>query len=156
MSLTCYLPIHAQHLPPGLSNGSTHCAAIIVHSIMQINFSLLAVPRVRQLGAGFSPWIPRFDSWAVHMELDTVFFSEHIGFSLSVIPPILYTHFNLNNTIIIIRRTTGRRLNTFVQSNNISGIASTLFFFSRRRIKKQKILLSPSNTMKRTFRTSTL
>lgn len=78
MSLTCYLPI--QHLPPGLSNGGTHCAAIIVHSIMQINFSLLAVPRIRQLGAGFSPWIPRFDSWPVHKELDTGFSPSTLAF----------------------------------------------------------------------------
>jgi len=58
-------------LPPctaftaGLSNGGKHYAVIIAHSKMQINFSLLAMPRLRKLGAGFSPRIPWLDPWSI-------------------------------------------------------------------------------------------
>lgn len=62
----------------GLSNEGKRYAVIIVHYIMQINFSLLAMPRLRKLGAGFSPRIPWF------LVRPQGFFSEHFGFSLSV------------------------------------------------------------------------
>lgn len=98
---------------------------------MQINFSLLAMPRLRSFGAGFLPRIPWLDPWSVHESLRVFWL-----FVVCVIPPLLYTHFHLNNTVI--RRTKGRQMETFVQSNNLSRIASTLFFLHSPKGKETK------------------
>jgi hypothetical protein len=90
---------------------------------MRIIFSLLAMTPLRKFGAGFSPRMPWLDPWSVHEGLRALWL-----FVVCVIPPLLYTHFHINNTDI--RRTKGRQMETFVQSNNLSRFASTLFFLA--------------------------
>lgn len=123
-----------QYSQTDLSRRGTLCDVRTVCSTMQINFSFLAMTWRRLLVAGFSPRKPGLNPGPVHEGLDIGFLRADWLFFVCVIPSMLYSHLHLNNTIT--RRTKGRRVEKFVQSNDFSHIASngekitfTLFLF---------------------------
>jgi hypothetical protein len=83
-----------------------------------------AVSWLRGFVAGFSPWKPGFDpgsfpaSFVVKNVVLGHVFSQVLRFpSVGIIPPTLSTHLHL--PVALIRKTNGRSLETFRESNTV-------------------------------------